>query len=114
MKKYIDKNIDLTISNSEWWRHGLAWGVIWLYMVSGGIEFGWPVWFSIWTQTPYVVVYGTAFYLTLFYSSPQLHINKITFSLRNLWIGLLFIVMYCLCNRLIPEYETFHNSFTQI
>ena len=106
MMNYSYKYIDYTIVHLKWWRHGVAWGVIWLYMVSGGIEVGWPLWFSIWTQTTYVAVYGIAFYLTLLYASPQLHKNRMSFLLRNVWVSFLFIAMYCLCNRLIPEYET--------
>ncbi|WPP51761.1 sensor histidine kinase [Catalinimonas niigatensis] len=94
----------IIIPTSECYRHLLVWGVVWIFMVSGGIQVDWPLWFSIWTQTPYVIVFGITFYLTLYHVCPKLHENKINLLTGHLLVGGLFMLLYSFCNRVIPEY----------
>jgi hypothetical protein len=84
--------------------HLVVWGVVWLFMVSGGIEVGWPLGFSIWTQTPYVILFVITFYFTLHKVCPKLHLSKKQQFLGHTAVGVFFICIYGLFNRLIPEY----------
>ena len=100
-------NTLLKISCNERKRHILVWGFVWIFMVSGGLEIGWPLLFSIWTQTPYVLLIGFIFYASYYKVCPWLHKNKTKLIVSHLLIGILFIAIYTLLNRIVPEYETF-------
>nr|WKN34387.1 histidine kinase [Tunicatimonas sp. TK19036] len=105
--------ISLKIIPSEQKRHMLSWILVWVFMVSGGLEIDWPLWFSIWTQTPYVLLMGLTFYTTYFKGCPWLHKNRTKLILNHLWIGAMFIAIYTIANRVIPEYETFGQPFPE-
>ncbi|MEQ9443896.1 MAG: histidine kinase [Cyclobacteriaceae bacterium] len=110
MNKNEKTHVYLSIKVNEQYRHLLVWGLVWIFMVSGGIEIGWPIWFSIWTQSPYVILMGITFYFTFFKVCPLLHINRTILILNHLLIGILFIVIYILLNHTIPEYETLEEG----
>ena len=97
--------ITIEISKQEARRHWIIWFFIWLYIVSGALEAGWPIWFSFWTQTPYVFSYALTFYLTLYKVAPYLHSNKGQFVGRIIGVSLLYNTIYMILNRIIPEYE---------
>lgn len=96
----------LTIKGDEIKRHLLIWGFVWIFMVSGGVEVGWPLLFSIWTQTPYVLLIGFIFYTSYYTVCPWLHKNKIKLIIRHFLVAIVYIMIYALLNRIVPEYQT--------
>ena len=101
----------LRITRPESYRHYAAWTFIWWFMISGGLGADWPVIFSIWTQSPYVVSYALTFYITLFWVAPALHENRVQFSVRKVAIIVGYSLMYMGLNRIIPEWENGSSVF---
>lgn len=77
MDTNLREPIDITISRREAVRHWFIWIFVWLFIVSGALQAGYPVFFSFWTQTPYVLGYAAVFYITLYKVAPYLHTSKI-------------------------------------
>ena len=80
-------------------------------MISGGLEVGWPVVFCLWTQSPYVILYALAFYITLFWVAPALHKDQAQFIIRKVVIIAGYSLVYMGINRVIPEWEDGHSVF---
>ena len=93
------------------YRHYVMWAFIWWFMVSGGLDAGWPVGFSLWTQTPYVVSYALVFYITLFWVAPMLHRNKVQLIIRSFVVAVGYLLVYMGLNRIIPEWEDGSSVF---
>ena len=101
----------IQVDKSEYYRHGVVWVFIWWFMVSGGLDAGWPVFFSFWTQSPYVVLYALTYYITLFWTAPSLHQNELRFAGRTAVTVIGYTLLYMGMNRVIPEWEDGKSVF---
>ena len=92
------------MSPTERWGHVAAWLLILCFFVSAALEVGWPFWFSLATQSPYLLLYIVTFYAFLYKVCPWWHQNKILFFVCNT-VGLgLFVSIYVFLDLTIPEY----------
>lgn len=105
MEPDTSNSIAIQLTRPERYRHYAFWAFIWWFMVSGGLDDGWPVVFSLWTQSPYVVSYALVFYATLFWVAPLLHKSRVQFAVRKALIIVGYTLVYMGLNRIIPEWE---------
>ena len=100
----FNASVRIVIPPHEIMRHALAWLLIWCFMIVVALEADWPFWFSVATQTPYFILYVTAFYSILYQICPFWHQDKMHFLLGDFAALVLFTTGYVFLDLTIPEY----------